>query len=54
MIKRSLIDKVGYFSNQLWAPDYEYWLRAVEHTDMVYVEEPLLYWDSGHGDGQQY
>ena len=54
MIKKSIIEKVGYFSNQLWAPDYEYWQRVIEHTDLVYIEEPLLYWDSGHGDGQQY
>lgn len=54
MIERSLIDKVGYFSNQLWAPDYEYWKRVIEHTDCIYIDEPLLYWDSGHGEGQNY
>ena len=54
MIERSIIDKIGSFSNQLWAPDYEYWNRVIEHTDCIYVEEPLLYWDSGHGDGQKY
>lgn len=54
MINRSIIDKIGYFSNQLWAPDYEYWLRAIKHSDLMYVDEPLMYFDVGHGDGQNY
>ena len=54
MIHKSVIDKVGYFSNQLWAPDYDYWLKAVNHTDMLYLDEPLLYYDTGHGGGQNY
>ena len=54
MIERSIIDKVGYFSNQLWAPDYEYWKRVIKHTDCIYLDEPLIYWDSGHGSGQNY
>lgn len=54
MIKKDIIGKIGYFSNQLWAPDYEYWLRVIEHTDCVYLDEPLLYYDGGHGAGQLY
>lgn len=54
MIERSIVDKVGYFSNQLWAPDYDYWKRVIEYTDCIYLEEPLLFWDSNHGDGQKY
>lgn len=54
MIERSINDKIGDFSNQLWAPDYEYWKRVIEHTDCVYIDEPLLYYDGGHGGGQQY
>lgn len=54
MIEKSVIEKVGYFSNQLWAPDYEYWKRVIEHTECIYLDEPLLYWDSEHGDGQNY
>lgn len=54
MIEKSIIDKVGYLSNQLWAPDYEYWKRVIEHTDCIYIDEPLLYWDSRHGEGQNY
>jgi len=54
VIHRSLIEKIGYFGNGLWAPDYEYWKRAINHSNLVYLDEPLLYWDSGHGDGQNY
>jgi glycosyltransferase involved in cell wall biosynthesis len=54
MIEKSIIDKVGYFSNQLWAPDYEYWKRIIEHTDCIYLDEPLVFYDSGHGEGQNY
>lgn len=54
MIHKSIVDKIGYFSNQLWAPDYEYWKRVIEHTDCVYINEPLLYYDAGHGSGQNY
>ena len=34
--------------------DYEYWLRALEHTDCVYVNNVCFYYDLGHGDGQLY
>tara|TARA_A100001011_G_scaffold400250_1_gene513551 strand:+ start:23844 stop:24569 length:726 start_codon:yes stop_codon:yes gene_type:complete len=54
VIHNSIIEKIGYFSNQLWAPDYEYWKRAINHSNLVYLNEPLLYWDSGHGYGQNY
>jgi len=46
--------EIGDFTNQLWAPDYEYWKRVIEHTNCVYIDEPLLYYDGGHGGGQQY
>ena len=54
MMETSLINKIGYFSNQLWAPDYDYWNRIIKETDCVYLDEPLVYFDCGHGDGQLY
>ena len=54
VIHRNIWEKIGSFSNQLWAPDYEYWQRAIQHTECIYLNEPLLYWDAGHGDGQNY
>ncbi|MAD25664.1 MAG: hypothetical protein CMO44_16005 [Verrucomicrobiales bacterium] len=54
IIHKSIINKIGYFSNNLWAPDYEYWKRVIQHSNLIYLNEPLLYWDSGHGYGQNY
>ena len=34
--------------------DYEYWLRALQHTLCVYVDTPCVYYDNGHGGGQNY
>jgi glycosyltransferase involved in cell wall biosynthesis len=36
------------------AEDYDYWLRALEHTKCVYIDEPCVYYDVGHGGGKQY
>lgn len=36
------------------AEDYDYWLRALEHTDCVYIDEPCVYYDGSHGGGKQY
>jgi hypothetical protein len=34
--------------------DYRVWLRALEHTNSVYVDDICFYYDDGHGDGQNY
>ena len=34
--------------------DYNCWLRLLEHTNCVYVKDPCVYYDGGHGDGQNY
>jgi glycosyltransferase involved in cell wall biosynthesis len=34
--------------------DYDCWLRLLEHTDSVYVEDICFYYDLGHGYGQNY
>ncbi len=34
--------------------DYDCWLRALEHTDIVFINEPCMYYDLGHGDGRNY
>ncbi len=34
--------------------DYDCWLRALEHTDSVYVKDICFYYDIGHGDGKNY
>lgn len=54
IIHKSIIEDIGYFTNDLWAPDYEYWKRVISKTNCVYVDEPLMYYDTGHGSGQNY
>lgn len=34
--------------------DYDCWLRAAEYTNIVFVNEACMYYDLGHGDGQNY
>ena len=34
--------------------DYDCWLRALEHTNSVYIQEICFYYDTGHGYGQNY
>ena len=34
--------------------DYDCWLRALEHTNSVYVKDICFYYDAGHGHGQNY
>jgi len=56
MIDADIVKTTGVFTNQLWAPDHEYWKRILEteKTNCVYIDEPLLYYDGGHGGGQNY
>ena len=41
-------------NNKLVHTDYDFWLRALEHTNCVYIEDICFYYDNGHGDGQNY
>lgn len=34
--------------------DYDCWLRVLENTNSVYVPEICVYYDAGHGYGQNY
>ena len=54
MIHRDLIKKVGTFDEVpiKKAEDRLYWLRCLEHTNCLFVKQPLLYYDTGHGFGQ--
>ena len=55
MISKDLIQKISVFDNvRNGQEDYGYWLKAIEHTNSIYIEEPCFYYDLGHGDGQNY
>jgi len=54
ILDKEIIDKVGKFIIARTSEDYDYWLRALEHTDSIYLKDICFYYDSGHGNGQNY
>ena len=64
MIHKDIIDKIGYqleikmggarIKGKTVHTDYEYWLRALKHTDSVFVRDVCIYYDSGHAEGVNY
>lgn len=54
ILDKEVINKVGKFIIGNYGEDYEYWLRALKHTNSVYVDDVCFYYDKGHGDGQNY
>lgn len=51
---KSLIYKAGYFPIMGQGEDWQYWKKLIEHSDCVYIREPLTYIDARHGNGQQW
>ena len=55
LMEKNILDKINNFKNlKNGFEDYDCWLRALEHTNSVYVDDVCFYYDSGHGDGQNY
>lgn len=55
VIEKSILTKINNFKNiRNGTEDYDCWLRALKHTNSVYVKEICFYYDGGHGDGQEW
>lgn len=58
VVHKSLINSVGGFQNitptKNYAEDYDCWLKILNKTNLIYVDEPLFYYDGSHGDGRKY
>jgi len=55
VIEKSILNKINNFKNiKNGEEDYDCWLRALKHTDSVYVKDVCFYYDGGHGDGQNW
>ncbi len=55
LIARDILIKINNFKNVVnGREDYDCWLRALRHTNSVYVTDVCFYYDLGHGDGQNY
>ena len=53
LMHRSLLDLAGFQKAEVYE-DYEYWKRCLEHSTCLYLSEPLIGYDMGHGYGKQY
>ena len=55
LMEKEILDKINNFKNMKPpGEDYDCWLRALEHTNSVYVKDVCFYYDAGHGYGQNY
>lgn len=55
LIEKNILDKIKNFKNKKPpGEDYDCWLRALEHTDSVYIKDICFYYNSKHGDGRHY
>lgn len=55
VVEKTILDKINNmncFKNG--DEDYDCWLRALQHTNSVYIKDICFYYDGGHGDGQNY
>jgi alpha-1,3-rhamnosyltransferase len=43
-IRKECFDKVGGFDNNLWAEDYDMWLRISKEFPIAFIDEPLAYY----------
>jgi glycosyltransferase involved in cell wall biosynthesis len=46
MIRKSVIDQVGYFRSLCDADDYDYWLRILRVSPLLFIPQQLMYYDS--------
>ena len=57
VVKKEILDKVGFLNEEKRykkGQDYELWKRVLGVTDCIYLNEPLTYYDLGHGNGREY
>jgi teichuronic acid biosynthesis glycosyltransferase TuaG len=55
LIEKSILDLIQNMKPlKNGEEDYNCWLRALEHTNLVYVEDCCFYYDAGHGYGHTY
>jgi glycosyltransferase involved in cell wall biosynthesis len=55
VLEKTILDKINNFKKyENGSEDYDCWLRALQHTDSVYVKDICFYYDNKHGDGQNY
>jgi teichuronic acid biosynthesis glycosyltransferase TuaG len=51
LIEKELLNKINRMPHKRRSQDYYCWLKALRHTNCVYVNEVCFYYDINHGDG---
>jgi len=54
VVEKKLYDRIGGMRGLPKAADYDCWLSILKLENLLYINEPLFYYDSGHGDGKLY
>tara|TARA_B100001250_G_scaffold178004_1_gene152992 strand:- start:168 stop:887 length:720 start_codon:yes stop_codon:yes gene_type:complete len=55
LMEKNILDKINNFKNVKGGEeDYDCWIRSLEHTNSVYVDDVCFYYDGRHGNGQNY
>ena len=55
VIEKTILNKINNMKNvRNGIEDYDCWLRALQHTNIVYVKDICFYYDNRHGYGINY
>ena len=54
VIDTELLKMIGGFRGIPKKSDYDCWLNIIKVVDLLYIDEPLFYYDGSHGSGQYY
>jgi GT2 family glycosyltransferase len=54
IIEKELFNTLGGFRGLPEYADYDCWLGLLKITDLLYVDEPLFYYDGSHAGGKKY
>lgn len=54
IISKDIVDKIGLINYIRVGEDYDYFMRVLDHTNCVYIDKPLIYYDLNHGNGILY
>ena len=55
LIEKNILDKINNFEIlRNGQEDYSCWLRALQHTNSIYIDDICFYYDNDHGKGRNY
>ena len=54
VIEKEILTKIKNMECISYAEDYDCWLKALQYTNSIYLNDICFYYDSKHGEGCQY